>query len=197
MKRNVLLLLMFIFLINTLYGNSNNEENKENHFRYNYLWEIFVPGYNYYRKDEILWGNFFLFVRLLSLYSAFYYHRRFTSYDSLYKASQLADYYYGLGYSYYDPIDGGYKNTKQFYIESGRAIIYRNLSIGIHLIFLGIGLYKGYKENIEDYIHSSPIVHKQPLFYKIEISLNQKSIQYNNFYQRSDLIFSLTIPQDF
>ena len=157
MKKIMIKMLIFIIFFPKIYSQEIGNQTK---FRYDFLWETVFPGYNFYRKDEIAWGHFFLFMRLTSLYGILYYHQRYTSYLSLYKASQWADAYYGLGYSYGDPIDGGYKNTKQFYVQAGREANARNLSLSIHLLFLAIGLYKGYLDNWNDYLENSPIVYQ-------------------------------------
>jgi hypothetical protein len=157
MKRIMITMLIFFIFLQRIY---TQEIGKQPKFRYDFLWETFLPGYNFYRKDEMAWGHFFLLMRLSSLYGVLYYHQRYTSYGSLYKASQWADWYYGLGYSYRDPIDGGYKNTKQFYVQAGREASARNLSLSIHLLFLAIGLYKGYVDNWDDYLENSPIVYQ-------------------------------------
>ncbi|GIX42364.1 MAG: hypothetical protein KatS3mg129_2097 [Leptospiraceae bacterium] len=113
--KNIILILLFILFYPTI--TFAEQKDIQHTFQYDFLWEIFLPGYNFYRKEEMGWGNVFSIIRIASLYSALYYHRRFVAYNSLYKAAQWADLYYGLGYSYADPVDGGYKNT--------RAILYR------------------------------------------------------------------------
>ncbi|MFN3604395.1 MAG: hypothetical protein ACK4UJ_06775 [Leptonema sp. (in: bacteria)] len=155
-SKNIQIILLILLLIFVLPRDPSAQEVISSKFSYSYLWEILIPGYNFYKKDEVGWGNFFLIIRAFSLYSAFQFHGQYLSYKSLERAAKYADFYYGLGYSYKDPIRGGYKTTKEFSIEAGRSASYRNLSIGIQLIFLGIGLYKGYQNSWEEYIQSVP-----------------------------------------
>lgn len=143
---------------------AEEKKNLENQFSYSFLWETILPGINFYKKEEKGWGSFFSIIRILTLYSAIHYHNQYVSYKSLENAAKIADLYYGLGYSYKDPIKGGYKTTKEFSLETGRSLFYRNLSIGVHMIFLGIGVYKGYLDNVEDFFKNSQEISKNNFF---------------------------------
>lgn len=175
--------IFFIIIILSIFPiKAEEKENLENHFSYSFLWEIVFPGINFYKNEQIGWGNFFLITRILTLYYSIHYHNQYISYKSLENAAKIADLYYGPGYSYKDPIKSGYKTTKEFSLEAGRSLAYRNLSIGIHFLFLGIGIYKGYLDNVEDFFKNSP-----------EFS---KTVFYAE-YQPKHLSFKISIPLDF
>ncbi len=173
---------MLILFISQL--TAEEMSSKTNEFHHDYFMEILLPGYNFYKKEEIGWGTFFLIMRVSSLYGVYFFHVRYIRYNSLYKSAQIADFYYGLGYSYFDPVKGGYKNTKQFFIESGRFESFRNLSLGIHLLFTIIGLYKGYVDSWEEYENSAPIY-------------NAFQFRFNPNLQGKNLNFEFAIPLDF
>ncbi len=154
-------LLFFILIILISFFKISPEEKIDseflkNQFSYSFLWDVIFPGYNFYRKAQWGWGSFFLIGRALSLYTAWIYHKQYLSYRSLEKAAKIAEFYYGLGYSYKDPVRGGNKTTKEFSIEAGRSASNRNISIGAHLLLLGIGLYNGYLDNWEEYLQKAP-----------------------------------------
>lgn len=174
--RKLLIIIIYIFFLQNVYA----EENQK--FDNSYLKEIVLPGYNFYRKEEIGWGNFFLIMRLASLYGIYYYHQQFITYKSLYRASQIADFYFGPGLSYRDPIGGGYKTSKEFYIYTGRSSAFRNISLGIHLLLLGIGIYKGYRDSWEEYINSSPEVYNPYNGKNITFYFKQKDIENSIYY---------------
>lgn len=121
-----------------------------------YLLEIFIPGYNFYREKNYVWGSIFLGLRFLSLYTSLYYHSRYVSYRSLERASKLADYFYGYGTVYYNPVEGGYFSSTGFSILAGRSLAYRDFSIAVHILLTGIGIYKGYRDSYEKFIEQSP-----------------------------------------
>lgn len=174
--------LLFIVIPNQIIA--NQEELKTYEFNHKYWMEIFLPGYNFYKMDQPTWGTFFLIMRVTSLYGIYYFHNQFIKYNSLYKSAQQADFFYGLGYSYYDPIKGGYKTTKEFFIESGRMESYRNLSFGIHVIFTIIGLYKGYIDSWEEYEDNAPVFQTLQMYNHLNTS-------------ETYLIFQFAIRQDF
>ncbi|MCS7204788.1 MAG: hypothetical protein NZ853_03745 [Leptospiraceae bacterium] len=121
-----------------------------------FLWEVVIPGYNFFREEEYFWGGVFLALRLASIYSAITYHERFLKYQSLEKAAKTADIFYGQGIAYKDPIGGGYQTTKGFSILAGRSLAYRDFSISVQLLLLGIGIYKGYMDTKEKFIDDTP-----------------------------------------
>lgn len=161
----------------------NHNLEMENHtFSYSLFWDIILPGYNFYRKEQLGWGSFFFICRIVSLYTAFAYHKQYLSYRSLENAAKIADLYYGLGYAYKDPVQGDYKTTKEFSLEAGRSASNRNVSIAVHILLMSIGLYKGYVDNWEEYLEKAP-----------EYKSNNVQINYYNH----SLTFSYTIPLDF
>lgn len=179
-KINILFLILFF--LNPIQAEEEQTTNYQ--FKHNYFMEILLPGYNFYKKDQNGWGTFFLVMRLSSLYGVYYFHNRFVKYNSLYKSAKLADLYYGLGYSYFDPVDGGFKNTKEFFIQSGRSESFRNLSLGVQFIFTIIGIYKGYMDSWEEYENNAPI------YSNLQMNFN------HNFLEKN-LTIQYVIPLDF
>ncbi len=161
-----------------LFSESLNSSATDNELRLNkdFLWEVVLPGYNFYKTENSVLGTVFLITRLATLYYSVNYYKKYISYKDLEKSAKLADLYYGGGYSYYDPVENNYKNSKAFSIYAGRSQAYFHYSLSLHLIFLGIGIYKGYVDAYEEYERKLPAISSSKLNWTLGISSESNTL---------------------
>ncbi|MCB1138133.1 MAG: hypothetical protein KDK23_05220 [Leptospiraceae bacterium] len=121
------------------------ESSTESSEQYSIWPEVFLPGYNAFRNESYISGSFLLIGRILTAYSAYYYHARYINYESAARAARLADIYYGPGLEYADPYSGDFLSSQDLQNRAGRSQNYYHLSLALHAGLTAAGLFQGYR----------------------------------------------------